>query len=765
MSDPDDKPTPTAAESDAALQNAYAQLVEKAGDMIVIIQEGQFVYRNIAAQKTLADPASGAWAEAVDPVYREAALANYAAHINGQPAPARYELDLLGVNGKFITVEASPQRIEFRGQPAVMSILRDVSERKRLQNKLADSERTFRTIFEQSSDGIAIIQDGLLAFSNPAAVSITGYEAGKGTPWINLIAPEEREHVLAMDQARRSGGGDAADRYIVTLVTATGRRIVAEIAPRNIDFGGQPATLTLIRDITEANAAERELRASEERLRNAQRLAKVTTWRWDAASDHVEMFHHDPDNAIIRLTDDAPLYQIIESVHPDDRARLTKEIAAAIKQQRHFVNEFRILNDLPEPTTIKVWAELDRDNNKQVTSIQGALQDVTELRAAEAALLQSEAQLRHGQKMEAMGKLAGGIAHDFNNLLTVINGYSELLAATLPVGERSRESAAEILEAGKRASDLTRQLLTFSRQQMVTPEPLQLNELITGITKMLGRLISADIIIYTELAESLPFIKADSAQMEQVIVNLAVNAQDAMPEGGTLIITTRPETANGEDNVILEVRDTGYGIDPSLQEHLFEPFFTTKDTSSGSGLGLAAVYGIISQSGGTIEIQSTPGEGATFIITLPATEETPTTNEPTPVVPISDPEGAETILLVEDEPMVKEYIGAILRRAGYRVLLAENSNQAMDRLEEHHAKVDLLLTDIIMPGTDGVTLVEQMQTKSPDLAVIYMSGYTGFANARQNSIPQDRFLQKPFSKDALLRLVRIALNDRETFSK
>ena len=764
MSDPNDIPTPIAAGSDADLHKAYEQLVEQARDMIIIIQEGQLVYRNQAARETLADPGSAPWVEAVGPGHREAALADFDARVDGQATPERYELDLLDVNGEIMTVEASPRRIEFRGRPAVMSIIRDVSERKRLETQLADSERQFRTIFEQSSDGIAIIQGGLLAFSNPAAVAITGVEAGKGTPWIDLVAPEERDRIKAMEQARRSGG-DAADRYVVTLVTATGRHIVAEITPRNIDFGGRPATLTLMRDITEANAAQRAMRSSEERLRNAQRLAKVTTWRWDAATDRVEVFYHDPGNAIITLPDDAPLYQIIESVYPDDRPRLTRDIASAIDQHQHFVNEFRIINDSPEPTSVKVWAELERDTSNRVVSIHGALQDVTELRAAEAALLNSEAQLRQGQKMEALGKLAGGIAHDFNNLLTVINGYSELLAATLPEGERSRESAGEILEAGRRASDLTRQLLTFSSQQLVMPKPLQLNELVTGITKMLGRLISADIVIYTELAESLPHIKADAGQMEQVVVNLAVNAQDAMPDGGTLIITTRPETANGDDYVVLEVRDTGHGIDPSLREHLFEPFFTTKGTGSGTGLGLATVYGIISQGGGTIDVQSTPGDGATFIITLPATDETPANSEPTPVMPISDAEGAETILLVEDEPMVKEYIGEVLRRAGYRVLLAASANQALDTLAEHHTKIDLLLTDIIMPGSDGVTLVEQVKTRSPDLEVIYMSGYTGFASARQNSIPQDRFLQKPFSKDALLGLVRTALASRDTPSQ
>jgi len=379
-----------------------------------------------------------------------------------------------------------------------------------------------------------------------------------------------------------------------------------------------------------------------------------------------------------------------------------------------------------------------------------------------------EQQLRQGQKMEAVGRLSGGIAHDFNNLLMVIIGYGELLVERLGENDPLRKNAEEINKAGQRAASLTQQLLAFSRQQVLQPKILDLNSVVADVKKMLGRLISEDIEVTTLLDPNLGRVQADQGQIEQVIVNLAVNARDAMPHGGKLTI----ETANMEVDdayaaqhrpmppgsfIMLSVSDTGIGMDAETQSNIFEPFFTTKERGKGTGLGLATVYGVLKQSDGFIWVDSELGNGTTFKVLLPRVED-----RAQAVTQNTSSEGSrkgwETILLVEDEESVRRLILELLHAHGYTVLEAADGIAALNIAQRAHGKIDLLLTDVVMPGMSGTQVAEKITSLHPETKVLYMSGYTDFA-VEHHQIPQQGrlLLRKPFTQQSLARKVREAL--------
>jgi two-component system, cell cycle sensor histidine kinase and response regulator CckA len=458
-----------------------------------------------------------------------------------------------------------------------------------------------------------------------------------------------------------------------------------------------------------------------------------------------------------------------EQVHPDDRKLIAEAAQEAFRgdggrrieyRMRHKDGTWRVLESTASPVVNAAG---------QVEKLVIVNRDIT-------ARKRLEEQFRQAQKMEAVGQLSGGIAHDFNNLLGVIIGYGEILQEGLPSSHALRHSADEILSAGRRAASLTRQLLAFSRQQVLEPRVLVLNTVVSDMENMLRRLIGENIDLTSNLSPALGAIKADPGQLEQVIMNLAVNARDAMPGGGKLMI----ETANTEMDesfvkrypypvqpgpyVRLTVSDTGCGMDAKTRARIFEPFFTTKEKGQGTGLGLSMVYGVVKQSEGYIDVYSEPGMGTTFKIYLPRIDEAVTPGKAESALS-STLRGSETVLLVEDEGALRALTRNLLETCGYTVLEAKSGTEALDVSQQHSGAIDLLLTDVVMPGISGRLLADQLVQLRPQIRVVYMSGYTGQTVGAHGILdPGSLFLQKPFTRDALARKIREALDQKQKSS-
>jgi len=400
-----------------------------------------------------------------------------------------------------------------------------------------------------------------------------------------------------------------------------------------------------------------------------------------------------------------------------------------------------------------------------ISKVQRAMKEVEE-RIAHRRL---EEQLRQSQKMEAVGRLAGGIAHDFNNLITVINGYSQLILDRVKAGDPTRPDAEEILRAGERAAALTRQLLAFSRKQILAPTVLNLNRSVLEMERMLRRLIGEDIELVASLEPQLASVMADPGQIEQVILNLAVNARDAMPHGGKLTLETANATldegfvalhpgAQPGPCVVLSVTDTGVGMDAEVLSHLFEPFFTTKEKGKGTGLGLSTIYGIVKQSNGTIWVSSEPGRGATFTVYLPRFD-TGARGSAAAGGPAAVRPGTEVVLLVEDSEDVRRFMEQFLARSGYSVLQAGSGDEALRRAEAHAGPIHLLLTDIVLPVMGGREIAHQVRAQRPGIKVLYTSGYTDRSGVENGILESGvAFLQKPFTAEELLRKIRETLD-------
>ena len=496
-----------------------------------------------------------------------------------------------------------------------------------------------------------------------------------------------------------------------------------------------------------------ELRVMARRLKAAQSAAHLGYWEVDCGTGERfwsrEMYHlwGIPEGTAAPDTD-----AIVAAAHPDDRERFRNAIARRRDGSQDGPEQVRVV--LPDGTERVLETQSRRSTTDDGrTMLIGTAQDVTER-------VKLETRLRQSQKMEAVGQLAGGVAHDFNNILTVIEGYSRLLASGGTLHPRDRDAVTEILEASQRASALTRQLLVFSRRQVLQPRVLDLNEAITGVHKMLRRLIGENIEILTNLSEPLAPVKADPGQIEQVLLNLALNARDAMPAGGVLVIETAnaPARENEPPRVMFSVRDTGSGIDPAVIDRIFEPFFTTKESGKGTGLGLATVQSIVEQLGGRCEVQTAPGRGAMFRIYLPAHAGDSESITPARRAPSAPVECTGTVLVAEDDESLRTMACTVLRRTGYTVYEASNGIEALRRCGDTDATIDLVLADMVMPGLGGLELARDVQRLRPGVPVIIMSGYANdAATLSTTSEPGLSFLEKPFTPETLQRAVSDAI--------
>ncbi|MBL8112463.1 MAG: PAS domain S-box protein [Acidobacteria bacterium] len=523
-------------------------------------------------------------------------------------------------------------------------------------------------------------------------------------------------------------------------------------------------------DITERKRSEDALQEERERLRKVAATAPGVIHSFRLAPDGRASFPYASPRFedVYGLTPEAVKNDAspIEALwHPDDAARIRESIEVSRRDLTPWQEEFRLLH----PQKGQIWIEghsmpvRDADGG---TTWHGSLLDVTQRKKLEE-------QLRQAQKMEGVGQLASGIAHDFNNLLTVILGNAELLAGARGAG--FEESVREIVEAAERAAGLTRQLLLFSRKQAMRAVDLDLNGIVAGMTRMLKRTLGEDVSLRTELSPVSSLVNADAGMIEQLVLNLAVNARDAMPRGGQLLISTREEVFDerraGENPeavpgtyLCLSVADSGQGIPPDALPHIFEPFFTTKDVGKGTGLGLATVYGIVKQHRGWIVTTSTVGAGTRFEVYLPAVagDAAAQAAAPPTVLPARMPRGKETVLVVEDEPALRNLVKTILAGCGYEVLLAETGVQALEVWKEHGERVDLLLTDMVMPdGMSGRELAEALHRERPELPVVFTSGYSselgrpGIPQGSQLALVEGlNFIQKPYAPKKLADLIR-----------
>ncbi len=654
-------------------------------------------------------------------------------------------------------------------------VILDITERRRLdlqvRKEILERERAEvamrqeRDRAQQYLDTAAVIilaldMDGRVTLVNRHACALLGRSAEEllGSDWTQTCLPLRLRSTFRKELHHLAGAGTSIVEHPVLTSAGEERLIEWRNTILQDDAGQRVGTLSSGTDITDRNQAIEALRTAEERMRFALQNAEVGIWDMDYTTGVLRWSETlESQYGLQRGTFSGSVEAFVQHVHPDDRRSVIDQLATAVASG----TDFSLINRSIWPDGTVRWlsgrGRIHHDEHGEPVRGVGISLDVTERHNLEE-------QYHQAQKMEAIGRLAGGVAHDFNSLLTVILGYCELLLLELNPADSRQVDIREIQQAAVLAAGITRQLLTFSRKQIVEPTLLDLNGVVTDMQAMLERLLGEDLNVILTLRPGLALMRADHGQVEQIVMNLAINARDAMPEGGTLTIETADVALDGHyamehvgvdpgPYVALTVTDTGTGMSPQVQARLFEPFFTTKEVGKGTGLGLATVHGIVALTGGSVTVSSAIGRGTSFTVYFPAANGAASVVDAPPPA-IQKRAWTQTVLVVEDTAALRALIKRFLERQGYTVLLAANAQDARE-LFLSNPSIDVLLTDVVMPGTSGPELGRQFVEQRPALKVIYMSGYTDDAIAHHGVLkPGIAFLHKPFNSETLGQKVR-----------
>jgi two-component system cell cycle sensor histidine kinase/response regulator CckA len=656
-----------------------------------------------------------------------------------------------------------------QGQPAhLIAAMQDITERKQSDIVLRDSEERYRLLAIASKEAVwdwDLVTDRLI------------WDEGTGPPldyqrsqlgetaswWYERIHPDDRERILAsLDAAIAEGRGAWTEEYRFRGADDSYAVVQDRAHIARDETGAAVRVVSGMSALTKAHRDDRQLQQVLDALQVGVSVVDKQGRIVVANTSDRQLWGGGHDPGAQEVAEHRAWWADTgEPVRPEEWGALR-----AIGGEFSVDEEVTIETAAGEQKTILNSATPLLDESGEIVGAVNVSQDVTETKAAEATRARLEEQVHRAQKMEAVGRLAGGIAHDFNNLLTGILSYSDLILQELRPADPIRADVEQIRDAGQRAANLTRQLLAFSRRQLLQPRVLSPNALVTELEPMLGRLAGPAVTIETELDPALGRVWVDPARLEQVLVSLVVNAREAMPEGGRIRISSgnwRDETGSGQreggaaqEFVSVWVRDTGIGMDAATQSRIFEPFFTTKPAGSGIGLGLSTTYGIVEQSGGNITVESAPGEGTTFGIHFPRYEgpaETPEPQRP----PATG--GKETLLLVEDEAPVRDSVRRLLEWHGYTVIEARNGADALQIYDGDEQEIDLVLTDLVMPGMGGHELVERLRARRPDLRVVFMSGYADKTMTSNGAVGRGTaYVEKPFTVELLMQRLREVLD-------
>ena len=652
--------------------------------------------------------------------------------------------------------------------PAIEAALersRAQAQKVQAESALAASEKRFRSLVQNSSDLVTIVSpDGTILYASDSAERIVGHSPVSlvGTSLLTYLDKNDVRAVQGLLQ-NANGKTSASGPIEFTLRRADGSPVWLEAVGSNLLSDATIRGIVLnARDVSERKRADRALRESEERYRDL----------FDNASDLVCMTA--PDGSLLYVNkawregtgygeDEIIRMQLLEVIHPDSHACYREVTDRVLKGERLDHVELVFVPKSGIPVTVEGNLSCTFKDG-QPSVVRGIYRDITERKRVEE-------HLRRAERMQAAGKLAGGVAHEVNNMMTGVIGFSEFLLRSLEPGDPRRGDVEEIIRAGTRAADVTRQLLAFTRQQFLRPQILNVNQVVLEMEKMLRRSLGEDNALELQLSPAAGELRADRGQLEQVLINLALNARDALVGHGQVTIQTAKviwdeEYALRHDGVdlplgryaMLAVSDTGCGMDRDIQERIFEPFFTTKPIGQGTGLGLSTVYGIVKQSGGYIWVYSEPGEGSVFKVYLPeaASGDTALLKSEGSLVPAG---GTETILIIEDEDIVRNLACRGLRDHGYKVVEARNGTQALQYVQEHPGTIDLVISDVVMPEMGGREFGHILARTDPDLPVLYMSGYTGDDVVQRGLLdPGAPFQQKPFTPAGLAAKIRLMLD-------